>query len=210
MRPLLGQSIKEIQGYSECNSCKQSLGAMVFKNYQNSVRYLYLSLLFSMLSTLIQISIHCSQICALTSDGISISDSVTRHFFTMTSFRFTTFYSLSLAVSSRYLVIKCGYLVVLHIITSIPNREVSNNRAFTGSFFNALSAIWLAWMTDSLSHNTSDSHSSPGLGAPSISGSRPSGPAGYCNYFQCVRPFLSEKTISLPKDSPLILLSLTE
>lgn len=31
-----------------------------------------------------------------------------------------------------------------------------------------------------------------------------------CNYFQSVRPFLSEKTISLLTDSPLILLSLKE
>lgn len=30
------------------------------------------------------------------------------------------------------------------------------------------------------------------------------------NYFQCMRPFRSEKTISLPMDSPLILLSVTE
>ena len=84
----------------------------------------------------------------------------------MTSFRFTTFYSLSLGVSSRYLVIKCGSPAGLHIVTSIPNREVSNNYGFTGSSFNALSAIQLQWMTDSVSQNTSDSHSSLGLDAP--------------------------------------------
>lgn len=38
-------------------------------------------------------------------------------------------------------------------------------------------------MTDSVDHNTSDSHSSLGLGAPSISGSRPSGPAGFLQLF---------------------------
>lgn len=38
-------------------------------------------------------------------------------------------------------------------------------------------------MTDSVSHNALDSHSSLGLGASSISGSRPSGPASYLQLF---------------------------
>lgn len=159
--------MKEIQSHNERNSCKQFLSAMVFKNYQNSFEIYTFPSFFQatiILSTLIQISIHCSQIWALISDGISISDSITRLLFTLTSFRSTTFCSLNLAVSSRYLVIKCGYLAGLHIVTSIPITEVSNSCAFTGASLNTLSAIWLKWMTDSFSQNTSDSHSSLGWG----------------------------------------------
>lgn len=129
----------------------------------------------------------------------------------MTSFRFTTFYSLRLAVSSRYLVIKCGYLAGLHIVTSIPNREVSNSSAFAGSSFNALSAVWLSsgWLTLSAGTHRTVTVRRAWVCLKSLVPDHQAQLAP-CNYFQCVRPFLSEKTIRLPADSPLILLSLTE
>lgn len=124
--------------------------------------YSFLSFFQAVQGSLIltHIFIHCSQTWAPTSDGTSISDSLTRLLFTMTSFKFTTSYSYSLAVnSSRYLVIKRCYLVVC-----TPAPQVPENCAFTGSSFNALSATRLKQVTDSGNQNTLDSHSSLGVG----------------------------------------------
>ena len=171
--------------------------------------YTFLSF-FSTLSTIIQISIQCTQNWVFTSDSISISDSITRYLFTMTSFRFTTFYSLSLAVSSRHLVIKFGRLVGLHIVPSILNREVSNNHALTDLPLMPPQQSGLSgWLTlSTITLRTVTAH----WAWVCLSSLVPDHQAqtASCKYFQSVWPFLSEKTISLSTASPLILLSLTE